>query len=84
MGTLPEPFASWFARPLVGLVVGTVVSTVLFSAAHGSPDVWVLGSIGCLAVASCLATWRTGLFLLCVPCAPAKIPKSYSQYDLCF
>lgn len=51
---------SWFARPVVGLVVGTVVSAVLFSAAHGSPDVWVLGSIACLAVASCLATWRTG------------------------
>lgn len=51
---------AWFARPVVGLVVGTVVSTVLFSAAHGSPDIWVLGSIGCLAVTSCLATWWTG------------------------
>lgn len=51
---------SWFARPLIGLVVGTVVSAVLFSAAHGSPDVWVLGSIACLAVSSCLAAWRTG------------------------
>ncbi len=51
---------TWFARPVVGLVVGTIVSTVLFSAAHGSPDIWVLGSIGCLAVASCLAAWWTG------------------------
>jgi membrane protease YdiL (CAAX protease family) len=51
---------AWFARPVVGLVVGTVVSTALFAAAHGSPDIWVLASIGCLAVASCLATWRTG------------------------
>ncbi|WP_375426617.1 lysostaphin resistance A-like protein [uncultured Friedmanniella sp.] len=51
---------SWFARPVVGLVVGTTVSAVLFAAAHGSPDIWVLGSIACLAVASCLAAWRTG------------------------
>lgn len=59
-GWLLQNVGAWFARPVVGLVVATVISTVAFSAAHGSPDVWVLGSIGCLAVASCLATWRTG------------------------
>ena len=31
-----------------------------FSFAHTSPDPWVLGTIGCLAVASGLAAWRTG------------------------
>lgn len=59
-GWILQNVGSWFARPVVGLVVGTVVSAALFSAAHGSPDVWVLGSIACLAVASCLAAWRTG------------------------
>jgi membrane protease YdiL (CAAX protease family) len=59
-GWIMQVVGSWFARPVVGLVVVTVISTVTFSAAHGSPDVWILGSIGCLAVAACLATWRTG------------------------
>ena len=59
-GWILQNIGAWFARPVVGLVVATVLSTVLFSAAHGSPDIWVLGSIGCLAVAGCLATWRTG------------------------
>ena len=59
-GWILQNVGAWFARPVVGLVVATVISTVLFSAAHGSPDIWILGSIGCLAVASCLATWRTG------------------------
>jgi membrane protease YdiL (CAAX protease family) len=59
-GWIMQVLGSWFRRPVVGLVVTTVVSTVLFSAAHGSLDPWILGSIGCLAVAGCLATWRTG------------------------
>ena len=59
-GWIMQNVGAWFARPVVGLVVSTVVSTVTFSAAHGSPDIWILGSIGCLAVAACLATWRTG------------------------
>lgn len=59
-GWVMQVFGSWFARPVVGLVVVTVISTVAFSAAHGSPNIWILGSIGCLAVAGCLATWRTG------------------------
>ena len=59
-GWIMQVVGSWFRRPVVGLVVTTVVSSALFAAAHGSPDVWVLGSIACLAVAGCLATWRTG------------------------
>jgi membrane protease YdiL (CAAX protease family) len=59
-GWIMQNVGAWFARPLVGLVVTTAVSTVLFSLAHGSLDLWVLGNIGCFAVAACLATWRTG------------------------
>jgi len=59
-GWIMQNVGAWFARPVVGLVVVTAVSTAAFSAAHLSPDIWVLGSIGCLAVAGCLATWRTG------------------------
>ncbi|GAA1426291.1 hypothetical protein GCM10009616_00450 [Microlunatus lacustris] len=59
-GWIMQVVGSWFRRPVVGLVVTTVVSTITFSAAHGSFDIWILANIGCLAVAACLATWRTG------------------------
>ena len=59
-GWLVQNLGSCFARPVAGLVVTTVVSAVLFGLAHGSPDPWVLLSIATLAVAACLANWRTG------------------------
>ncbi len=59
-GWLVQNLGSCFARPVAGLVVSTVASAGLFAAAHGSPDPWVLLSIATLAVAACLANWRTG------------------------
>ena len=59
-GWIMQNVGAWFARPIVGLVVSVTVSTVLFAAAHGSPDPWILGSIGCLAVAAGVAAYRTG------------------------
>ncbi len=59
-GWLVQNVSSYFRHPMVGLVVSTVVSAVLFSLAHGSLDPWVIGSISTLAVAACYANWRTG------------------------
>jgi uncharacterized protein len=59
-GWIMQNVGAWFARPTVGLVASLIVSAVAFSAAHLSPDPWVLGTIACLAVASGLAAWRTG------------------------
>ena len=59
-GWLMQNIGAYFARPIVGLVVSVAASTVAFSAAHGSPDPWILGSIGCLAVAAGVAAYRTG------------------------
>jgi uncharacterized protein len=59
-GWIMQNIGSWFARPVLGLVVSLVVSAALFAAAHGSPDPWIIGSLACLAVASGIATWRTG------------------------
>jgi uncharacterized protein len=59
-GWIMQNVGAWFARPTLGLVVSLIVSAVAFSAAHLSPDPWVLGTIACLAVASGLAAWRTG------------------------
>ena len=59
-GWLVQNVGGYFARPLAGLVVSTVASAALFAAAHGSADPWILLSIATLAVAACLANWRTG------------------------
>jgi membrane protease YdiL (CAAX protease family) len=59
-GWLVQNVGAFFARPVAGLVVSTVVSAALFGLAHGSLDPWVLLSIATLAVAACLANWRTG------------------------
>jgi CAAX protease family protein len=59
-GWLMQNIGAYFGRPMVGLVVSVAVSTVAFAAAHGSPDPWILGSIGCLAIASGVAAYRTG------------------------
>jgi uncharacterized protein len=59
-GWLMQNIGAYFGRPLVGLVISVSVSTLAFAAAHGSPDPWILGSIGCLAVASGVAAYRTG------------------------
>src|SRR5215216_59394 len=49
-GWILQNVGSWFARPTVGLVVSIAVSIAVFAAAHGSPDPWIIGSLGCLAV----------------------------------
>jgi len=59
-GWIMQNVGSWFARPVLGLVVSLAVSTAAFAAAHTSPDPWILGSLACLAVSSGIATWRTG------------------------
>jgi uncharacterized protein len=59
-GWLMQNVGSWFASPIVGLVVSIVVSAAVFAAAHTSPDPWIIGSLACLAVASGIAAWRTG------------------------
>jgi membrane protease YdiL (CAAX protease family) len=59
-GWLMQNIGAYFSRPILGLVVSVTVSTVAFAAAHGSPDPWIFGSIGCLAVASGVAAYRTG------------------------
>ncbi len=59
-GWIMQNVGSWFRNPMVGLVVGLTVSVVSFSWAHGSPDVWVLGSLAVFALTAGIATWRTG------------------------
>jgi uncharacterized protein len=59
-GWLMQNIGAYFSRPIIGLVVSVAASTVAFSAAHGSPDPWILGSIGCFSVVAGVAAYRTG------------------------
>ncbi|WP_227718756.1 MULTISPECIES: CPBP family intramembrane glutamic endopeptidase [Micrococcus] len=51
---------SWFRHPIVGWIVGGLVSTAIFALAHGSLDVWILLDLGAFAAAAVWLTWRTG------------------------
>lgn len=59
-GWILQNVGAWFRRPVVGLVVALAVSTAAFAAAHGSPDVWVVGDLAVFALTAGIATWRTG------------------------
>ncbi|GAA3637382.1 CPBP family intramembrane glutamic endopeptidase [Microlunatus ginsengisoli] len=59
-GWILQNVGSWFPRPVLSLIGGTIVSVVAFSAAHGSPDPWILASLAIFALSCCLLTWRTG------------------------
>lgn len=59
-GALLQGVGAWIRNPVVAIVVGTVLSTGLFAAAHGSPDPWTLIDLGGMAAATCYLTWRTG------------------------
>jgi uncharacterized protein len=59
-GWIMQNVGAWFGRPMVGLVASLIVSAVAFSAAHLSPDPWILGTIACIGLAAGIATWRTG------------------------
>ena len=59
-GWLMQNIGAYFARPILGLVVSVTVSAVVFAAAHGSPDPWVLSSIGCFAAVAGVAAYQTG------------------------
>lgn len=59
-GFVLQNFGAWFARPWLALVVPAAASAVLFAAAHGSPDPWILADLGCFAVGACVLAWRTG------------------------
>jgi membrane protease YdiL (CAAX protease family) len=52
--------ASWGRGPRSALVLGVVVSAVLFTAIHLSTDIWLNLQFLAVGVAFALITWRTG------------------------
>ncbi|GAA2641918.1 hypothetical protein GCM10010399_89700 [Dactylosporangium fulvum] len=52
--------ASWGRGPRTALMIGIIVSTILFAVIHGSTDVWLNVYYVTLGVTWSLITWRTG------------------------
>jgi uncharacterized protein len=59
-GLIQQNVGAWFRSPRVAMLVATVVSTVVFSAAHGCFDLWIFPDLSIVAVACCILVWRTG------------------------
>ena len=51
---------SWSRGPRAGLVVGVLVSSLVFTAVHGAADPWINLWYFTLAVSLAVMTWRTG------------------------
>ncbi|WP_068260765.1 CPBP family intramembrane glutamic endopeptidase, partial [Janibacter limosus] len=59
-GGLMQGVGAWIKRPVLALVVSTVLSAATFALAHTSLDPWVLFDLAGMAAACCYLTWRTG------------------------
>ena len=59
-GGLLQGVGAWIRNPVLALVVGTILSTLLFALAHTSLDPWIIIDLGGMALACCYLTWRTG------------------------
>ncbi len=59
-GLLARSIGSWFSSARVGLVVATVVTSVVFMLLHGAGDPWLNGYYFTVGVACSVLVWKTG------------------------
>jgi len=59
-GLLARSIGSWFGSARVGLVVATVVTSVVFMLLHGAGDPWLNGYYFTVGVACSVLVWKTG------------------------
>jgi membrane protease YdiL (CAAX protease family) len=59
-GLLARSIGSWFSSSRVGLVVATVLTSVVFMLLHGAGDPWLNGYYFGMGVIFSLLVWRTG------------------------
>jgi uncharacterized protein len=59
-GLLLQNTGASLRHPLVALLVSTIFTTTLFTAAHGSADPWIVIDLALGSVAACILIWRTG------------------------
>ena len=51
---------SWFSGSRTGLVISTVITSVVFTLLHGAGDPWLNAFYFYFGVVACVLTWRTG------------------------
>lgn len=59
-GLVQRAVGSWFSSPRAALVVGTLISGVVFCSAHFAGDPWLIAYYFLFGVAMSLAAWWTG------------------------
>ena len=59
-GLIMRSAGSWVASPVPGLVIATIVPSLLFMAAHGAGDPWLNVYYFTFGAAMSLLVWRTG------------------------
>ena len=59
-GLVARSVGSWFARPAVALVAGTIVSSIFFSIAHFAADPWLITYYLVFGITMSIVAWRTG------------------------
>ncbi len=59
-GFAARAIGSWFPSRRIGLIVATVVTTVIFMLVHGAGDPWLNAFYVVLGLCASLLVWRTG------------------------
>lgn len=59
-GWLLVSIGSWFRSRWLALGIPTILSSALFAAAHGSPDVWIVLDLVGMSLTCVVLIWRTG------------------------
>ncbi|MCY7412288.1 MAG: CPBP family intramembrane metalloprotease [Salinibacterium sp.] len=59
-GLVARSVGSWFARPMVALVAGAIVSSIFFSIAHLAADPWLNMYYFAFGITMSILAWRTG------------------------
>jgi membrane protease YdiL (CAAX protease family) len=59
-GWICQTVGAMFARPVVGALIGGLLSTWLFALAHGQQDPWLFADRFVFGAIACYLAWRTG------------------------
>lgn len=59
-GLINRAASSFIKHPVAGPLLGALVSSALFMAAHSAQDVWLNGFYFAFGMIACWLTWRTG------------------------
>ncbi len=58
-GLLHRAVGGWFRNPRVALVIGAIISSIVFAIAHGAGDIWLNAYYAVFGLSMAVITWRT-------------------------